>query len=78
MALHGGLDTVGVVSLGVYSETYTSADTGNLPSVFSSYGYLEDAPTPSPITTSVKYVTVRMPGRNVLQIDTRQKRKIFM
>jgi len=77
MALHGGLDTVAITTLGVYSETYTSADIANLPSLFTTYGYLEDAPTP--VTSRVRLITVKIPSSKfVLQADSRKKRKIFM
>ena len=80
MALHSSIDTVAVVSLGTYTETYNSADTANLPSLFCSYGLLEDAPTGVPAATaSVKWITVKMPSqKSLIQVDSRKKRKIFM
>lgn len=44
MALHSGIDTVAIVSLGVYSETYGSANTDNVADLFLSFGLLENAP----------------------------------
>jgi len=44
MALHNGIDTVAIVSFGVYSKVYGMADTDNIASLFASFGYLEDAP----------------------------------
>jgi len=44
MSLHNGLDTVGVISFGAHSKTYGSLDPGNNANLFSSLGYLEDAP----------------------------------
>lgn len=44
MALHGGIDTVSFASIGVYSETYGSAELKNLCNLFALYGILEDAP----------------------------------
>lgn len=47
MALHNGIDTIGYVSCGFYSETYSSgAGGGNIASLFVSYGLLESAPSP--------------------------------
>jgi len=44
MSLHNGLDTVGIISFGVHSKTYGASDPGNNANLFSSLGYLEDAP----------------------------------
>jgi len=46
MALREGIDTCGFVSLGVYTETYTSADSGGDPvaDLFASMGMLEAVP----------------------------------
>ena len=46
MTLYSGIDTVSFISNGVYSETYGSADGGNIAALFVSYGMLESAPTP--------------------------------
>jgi hypothetical protein len=79
MALHGGLDTAAIVTGGMYSETYTSANPSNLPSLFVSYGYVEDAIAPGVPTASVKWITVKMPSqKNLIQVDSRKKRKISM
>lgn len=47
MALHNGIDTVAVASLGVYTETYGAADPNEIANIFASRGYLEEAPEPS-------------------------------
>ena len=51
MSLQSGLDLVAIASLGVYSETYGQADSGNIANLFASFGYIEDAggaaPTPA-------------------------------
>lgn len=44
MALQSGLDTVAIVSFGVYSETYGSGEGSNIANLVASFGYLEDAP----------------------------------
>jgi len=45
MALRSGIDTVAVVSQGVYTETYvTSTGGGNIASLFATKGFLESAP----------------------------------
>ena len=44
MSLRNGLDTVAIVTAGVYSETYGSADKSNIASLYASLGLLEDAP----------------------------------
>lgn len=44
MALNGGIDTVSYLTIGLYSETYTSADAANIASLFVTLGLLEDAP----------------------------------
>lgn len=44
MSLHNGLDTVGIISFGVHSKTYGASDPDNNANLFSSLGYLEDAP----------------------------------
>jgi len=54
MALHNGIDTVGYVSCGFYSETYSSgAGGGNIASLFVSYGLLEEAPAPVVIVSDL-------------------------
>jgi len=44
MALHNGIDTVAIISAGVWSKTYGSADGSNIASLFVSIGLLEEAP----------------------------------
>jgi len=48
MSLQSGLDLVAIASLGVYSETYGQSEPGNIANLAASFGYLEDAPDPSP------------------------------
>lgn len=50
MALWSGIDTVAIVSLGVYSETYSSSDASNVAYLFASRGLLEEGA--SAITTA--------------------------
>lgn len=74
MALHNGIDTIGYVSCGWYSETYSSgAGSGNIASLFVSYGLLETAPAPGLITgilrigiTTIKRMKVSI--RNIKNI----------
>ena len=44
MALRNGLDTVSIISNGVYTETYGSGSAANIANLYASRGYLEDAP----------------------------------
>ena len=44
MALRNGIDTVAIVSHGVYTETYGSAAPANIANLYASLGYFEDAP----------------------------------
>jgi len=44
MSLHGGLDTVGIISYGCFSKTYGAGEEGNLANLYASRGFLEDAP----------------------------------
>ncbi len=46
MSLHSGIDTVAVISLGVYTETYGAAEGGNIANLAVSFGLLENAPEP--------------------------------
>ncbi len=46
MALHSGLDTVAIISFGVYSETYGAVHGKNVASLFVSRGLLERAHWP--------------------------------
>jgi len=60
MSLHNGLDTVGVISFGAHSKTYSSLNPGNNANLFSSLGYLEDAPNAAAIVFAalkVKWLT---------------------
>ncbi len=44
MSLHAGLDTVGIISQGLWSKTYHLADLKIRCNLYASRGYLEDAP----------------------------------
>ncbi len=44
MALHSGLDTVAIVSFGVFTKIYGATDADNIADLHASRGYLEDAP----------------------------------
>ena len=44
MSLHNGLDMVAIATIGIYSKTYGSANKDNIASLYSTFGYLEDAP----------------------------------
>ena len=44
MSLHNGIDTIGVLSYGVFSKTYGVGEEGNTANIYSSLGYFEDAP----------------------------------
>lgn len=44
MSLHSGLDTVAIVSEGVFTKTYGSASASNIANLYASRGLLEDAP----------------------------------
>lgn len=48
MSLHNGLDTVGIVSGGVYSVTYGSTGQKFINNLYASLGFLEDAPDVAP------------------------------
>ena len=43
MSLHAGIDTVGIISHGVFTKTYGVGEEGNIASIYASFGYLEDA-----------------------------------
>ena len=45
MALWNGLDTVAILSRGIYTETYGAAEPANIANLAASWGYLEDAPS---------------------------------
>ena len=58
MSLRNGVDTVSVLSLGVYSETYTSVgDPDKLASLFASLGLFESAAgvVPAPFTRRIRW-----------------------
>lgn len=44
MGLHLSLDTVAIISRGVYTETYGSSNKSRIANLYASLGYLEDAP----------------------------------
>ncbi len=48
MSLWSGVDTIAVVSHGVYSETYGVGEEANVASLFASFGLLEDASRAAP------------------------------
>lgn len=50
MSLHAGLDTVAIISLGVFSKTYGASDPANIANLFASLGLFEDAPNIVTIT----------------------------
>jgi len=54
MALHSGIDTIAIVSFGVYTETYDSEKPGNRANLFASRGFLEDIGI-SPQTFVIKH-----------------------
>ena len=45
MSLHNGIDTVAIITLGVFTKTYGAAAPGNIANLYASFGYFEDAPT---------------------------------
>ncbi len=60
MSLHNGLDTVAIISDGVWTKTYGSTAPGNIANLFSSYGYFEDAPAETPpLTGGGWWLTIR-------------------
>ena len=44
MSLHSGIDTVAIISHGVFTKTYGVDEEANLANLYASQGYLEDAP----------------------------------
>lgn len=44
MSLWNGLDTVGIISHGAFTETYGSTAMANICNLYASLGFLEDAP----------------------------------
>ena len=44
MSLHNGIDTVSIITHGVWSKTYGAANGGNIASLHASFGMLETAP----------------------------------
>jgi len=55
MSLHSGLDTVGIITGGVFSKTYGAGEEANLANLYSSRGLLEDAPN-----VAVKIINIVM------------------
>lgn len=55
MSLHGGLDTVGIISGGSFTKTYGVGEEGNLANIYASRGLLEDAPN-----TAIKIINIVM------------------
>ena len=55
MTLHAGLDTVGIISHGVFTKTYGSTAPANIANVYASLGYLEDAPN-----ITIKFINIVM------------------
>lgn len=57
MSLRNGLDTIAIISLGVYSDTYVSSTgAGPIANLFISLGLLEDAPEPTAPAAIVKRI----------------------
>ena len=44
MSLHSGIDTVAVISTGIFTKTYGSTSPANIANLYASLGLLEDAP----------------------------------
>lgn len=44
MTLHAGLDTVAIISYGVFTKTYGSSAPANIANLYVSRGLFEDAP----------------------------------
>lgn len=44
MALHDGIDTVAIISGGVFTKTYGASAPGAIANLYVSRGFLEDAP----------------------------------
>ena len=70
MALHSGIDTVAIASLGFYSETYGVGEEANVANLYVSFGYLEDAPEEAAPTGAARHMIVipvmpTMPVRRV-------------
>lgn len=75
MPLHGGIDTVAVVSGGVYSATYGAADQDNINNLFVSYGLIEDAPSPPTPPVSANYFHYQLNQIKGSDMKTDIKRK---
>jgi len=76
MTLHTGLDTVGIASLGFYSETYGAGEEGNIANLYVSFGLLEDAPNVV-ITPPPRRTIVMISGR-LIQFISKLRRKIYL
>lgn len=44
MSLHSGLDTVGIISHGLFTKTYGASAPANIANLYVSLGFFEDAP----------------------------------
>jgi len=44
MSLHSGIDTVAIISHGVFSKTYSASAPAALAALYASFGYLEGLP----------------------------------
>lgn len=45
MALYSGLDTIAIISRGVFTKTYGASSPGNIANLHASFGFLEDIST---------------------------------
>ena len=59
MALQEGLDTVGIISMGMYTETYEAIHPANRANVYASLGYIEDAINPLLKLAVIMYYYIR-------------------
>jgi hypothetical protein len=55
MSLHDGIDTVAIVSGGVFTETYGASHKSHIANLYASRGYMEDAPN-----TLIKIINIVM------------------
>lgn len=55
MSLHAGLDTVAIITGGVFTKTYGASAKGAIANLFTSRGWLEDAPN-----TAIKIANILM------------------
>lgn len=60
MSLHNGIDTVGWVSLGLYSETYGDGEQSNINNLFASLGMIEAGITLVALGGGIWSITIGM------------------